>query len=144
MYQDLHTGCPVTFYADGVGMLNGRFASVLPQRPPMSLAFTVDELTFDASLNTPTVGAALFHQSSLDLGAGLSATAGIRLDYSHQSLDLAATSVGDMNYRFAMPSFGINANLTADPSMAGELKNDNWQVLSVSYTHLTLPTILLV
>ena len=138
MYQDLHTGCPVSFYADGVRMLNARFASVLPQRPPMSLAFTVDELTFDASLNTPSLGTAFFHQSKFDLGAGLSATAGIRFDYSHQSLDLNASSAGDMNYRFAMPSFGVDANLTADPSMVGELKNDNWQVLpklALQYNH---------
>jgi len=42
--------------------------------------------TYDKSYDIPTIGAALFHQSTLDLGK-FALTAGIRFDYEHSELD---------------------------------------------------------
>lgn len=138
MHQNLSTDCPVTFYSDGTAYLNRQFAAVLPQQPAMSLAFTTETLPFTADLSTPTTGAALFHQSTLDLGAGLSLTAGLRLDYDHQHLNLSAASAEAMTYNLKMPSFRVDADLVADPTMQGYLTDDTWQLLpkvALQYNH---------
>lgn len=138
MYQDMHTSCPVVFYEGGVDYLNNQFSSVLPQQPAMSLAFTTTSLPFMATFSTPTANAALFHQSTIDLGSGLSLTAGVRLDYDHTQLNMNSWADSDINYRFSMPAFRIDAQLQADPSLAGKLKDDTWQVLpklALQYNH---------
>lgn len=138
MYEDMETTCPVTFYSDGVDYLNGIFSSVLPSFPAMTLGFTGTELPFAADFSTPALNVALYHQSTLDLGAGLSVTAGLRLDYDHTKLDMTSGAAQDMTYNFTMPSFGVNANLTADPSLAGTLQSDTWQLLpkvALQYNH---------
>lgn len=138
IYQAMRTSCPVTFYQDGVDYLNRQFSSVLPAQPAMTLAFTSSTLPFTASFSTPSVNTAIFHQSSLDLGSGLTVIAGVRLDYDHTQLRMNSWAAGDMNYSFSMPSFRIDANLSADPSLAGRQKNDTWQVLpklALQYNH---------
>ena len=138
MYQDMHTSCPVTFYSDGVSYLNRQFQMVLPSSPAMSLAFTSSSLPFTASFQTPTLNAALFHQSTVDLGSGLSLIAGLRLDYDHTRLKMDSRADGRMDYRFSMPAFHINADLSASPDLSGELENDTWQVLpklALQYNH---------
>ena len=97
MYQDMHTSCPVTFYSDGVSYLNRQFQAVLPSSPAMSLAFTSSSLPFTASFQTPTLNAALFHQSTVDLGSGLSLIAGLRLDYDHTRLKMDSRADGRMD-----------------------------------------------
>ncbi len=138
MYQNMETTCPVTFYDGGVQFLNRQFAAVMPQNPPMSLAFTTDNLRFDAALSTPALNAALFHQSTFDLTSGLSLIAGLRLDYDHTELDRTSGAGNAMTYRFSMPAFRINADLKADPALAGRLKDDTWQLLpklALQYNH---------
>lgn len=138
MYQGLTTTCPVTSYGDGVSYLNSQFASVLPTQPAMSLSFNSTSLPFDARFKTPTTNAALFHQSSFDLGAGLSLIAGLRLDYDHTQLSLSSYADGAMNYTFSMPSYRINFTADADPSFTGSLHHDTWQLLpklALQYNH---------
>jgi outer membrane receptor protein involved in Fe transport len=136
MHQTLKTACPVVFYQDGVSYLNNQLSAVLPSTPRMTLAFTGETLPFGSRLSTPTTNAALFHQSTVDLGAGLSAVAGVRVDYDHTSLRLNAFSEGDMSYDFSI--FGRTAAFVADPSMTGHLNHDSWQVLpkvALQYQH---------
>lgn len=138
VYEGLTTTCPVTFYGDGVSYLNAQFASVLPTQPAMSLAFNSNTLPFDARFKTPTTNAALFHQSSYDLGAGLSLIAGLRLDYDHTQLSLASYADGAMNYTFSMPSYRINFTADADPAFTGSMHHDTWQLLpklALQYNH---------
>lgn len=138
MYQHLETRCPVTFYADGMAMLNQMFSSVLPQRPQMTLTLTDETLPLSARLETPTVGAALFHQSTVDLGGGLSATAGLRLEYERHSLDLGSGSERDVAYRFTMPSFHIDHMMNTNPVVNGDTWHDTWQLLpkvALQYNH---------
>ncbi len=137
MYQNLTTDCPVTFYADGVGFLNRQFAAVLPNIMGMSLALTDNELPFNARLETPTTNAALFHQSTVKLGGGLSLSAGLRWEYDYRELRLDAP-MQPVNYRFAMQLLPQPANLSTTPSLAGKLHDDTWQLLpkfALQYDH---------
>ena len=136
--QREYTSCPVTFLPDGMAFLNRQFASVLPQQPPMSLAFTDESLNFVSSMHTPSTGAALYHQSTVRLGAGISATVGLRVEYDHRSLDLNSGLKPLANYTFSMPSFGINTTLTTNAAVNGHLKMDTWQILpkvALNYDH---------
>lgn len=138
MYQAMTTHCPVTFYDGGVGFLNEQFKAVMPSRPPMSLTLTDDVLPFGGHLRTPAWNAALFHQSTVALGAGLSVVAGLRADYDRRSLTLRSGTAAPVNYRFGMPAFGINAALQADATLDGRLSNDSWQLLpklALQYDH---------
>jgi outer membrane receptor protein involved in Fe transport len=137
-YQHTQTDCPVVFHGDGMRFLNNQFAAVLPKNPPMSLAFTNDELRFISDIKTPMLSGALFHQSTLNFGAGISAVAGIRLAYDHHTLDLRSGLASPATYQFAMPAFGIRANLSSSPEVNGTLKKDTWQVLpkvALQYKH---------
>lgn len=137
-YQNEHTGCPVNFYNEGVGFLNGMFASLLPQRPPMSIAFTSPSLNFEAALETPAVGAAFYHQSTWALGAGLSLTAGLRMEYDHRSLDIHSGMNPPATFQFTMPSFQIAKEMQADAPVTGHLSKDTWQLLpkmALQYDH---------
>ena len=137
-YQHTQTDCPVVFHGDGMRFLNNQFAAVLPKNPPMSLAFTNDELRFISDIKTPMLSGALFHQSTLNFGAGVSAVAGIRLAYDHHTLDLRSGLASPATYQFAMPAFGIRANLSSSPEVNGTLKKDTWQVLpkvALQYKH---------
>ena len=134
MYQHLRTTCPVTFYADGVSMINRQLAAVLPESPTMSLAFTGETLPFSARLMTPSANAALFHQSTVQrLGLkGLSLTVGLRLDYDHRELKLHSGQGVSMPYHFEMamgPMMQLKKDLEAHAAPAGKLKNDTWQLL---------------
>lgn len=138
MHQQMKTTCPVDFHADGMAFLNRQMAAVLPARPSMSLTFTDNSLPFLSTLKTPMTNAAIYHQSIVDLGAGLSAIAGIRLDYEYRELRLQSGTASPVGYTFAMPSFGINAPLKADPALNGNLYDDSWQLLpkfALQYNH---------
>ena len=136
MYEGLKTGCPVNFYADGVDYLNGLFASALPA--PMSLRLTDGVLPFDARFRTPVLNAALFHQSTVKLGGGLSAIVGARLDYDHRELKLSSGTGGPVGYTFAMPPMMPPSALGAEPVLDGRLRDDSWQLLpklALQYDH---------
>lgn len=144
MYQHLRTTCPVTFYADGVSMINRQLAAVLPESPKMSLAFTGETLPFSARLMTPSANAALFHQSTVQrLGLkGLSLTVGLRLDYDHRELKLHSGQGVSMPYHFEMamgPMMQLQKDLEADAALDGKLKNDTWQLLPKVALNYALP-----
>ncbi len=138
MYQNARTTCPVTFYDNGIEFLNNQFASVLPQKPAMSLCLTSPTLPFAASLSTPALNAALFHQRTFNLGRGISLTAGLRLDYDHTNLDLNSWTTTPVHYKFSMPAFRIDADLSSSPELADKLKDNTWQILpklALQYNH---------
>lgn len=147
MYQSLRTDCPVTFYADGVGFLNSQIASSLPTSPSISVAFTGNEIPFNALLKTPSVNAALFHQSNVRIVKGLNLTLGLRLDYDHRELDLssgiaAANGASTVPYHFGMsmgPTMSFDTDLAADATFGGKLRHDSWQVLPKAALSYTLP-----
>lgn len=138
MGQDMTTSCPVVFHGDGVNYLNRQLATVLPSQPVMSLRFVVPELAFDSRFSTPVINAAAFHQSSLDLGHGLSATVGMRADYTHIKLRLFSGASAATTCQYSMPAFRIDHSFDADPSVNGTISDGNWQVIpkvALQYNH---------
>lgn len=100
-----HIEAPVTFRQDGIAwlntLINTQANAHMPvvQAGPMKMKFDFSdqiddsELAFEDSFDTPVLGAALFHQSTLHdvMGVdGLALTAGLRLDYEHLGLDYEA------------------------------------------------------
>ena len=126
MYQKMDTDCPVTFYEDGVGFLNGQFKGA-----PMKIAITNSSLPFNASMATPNWNAALFHQSTFNdlLVDGLSLTVGMRLDYDRHQLDLNSALDEPLFFNFKMP-MGPEFHLgPVEADFAGKLTDDTWQLL---------------
>lgn len=124
MFQWLHTTGPVTFYDDGLRWLEGNINTVMPSmdRIPMlqmmgftgmAVNFRGENLLMDGTYDTPSYGAALFHQSTYHFDEHLSATLGLRLDYEHQQMEYH--SPADVLYGFKMPN-------TSNPKMAVDLQ----------------------
>lgn len=138
MYEGMKTTCPVNFYGDGVDYLNSIFASVLPTTMPMTLQLTGSDLPFNARFRTPVYNAALFHQSSIDLGAGLSVVAGLRLDYDHRKLELASGTTKPVEYKFGMSMLPAPYEGKVEPVLNGTCNDDSWQLLpklALQYNH---------
>lgn len=143
MYQYLRTMCPVTFYADGIDMLNRQLAAVMPTSPSISVAFTGTQLPFNARLETPSGNVAVYHQSTINdlFTPGLSLTLGVRVDYDTRRLRLHSPSSA-VPYHFAMamgPTMRFDTDLEADASFSGRLHNDSWQVLPKGSLNYALP-----
>lgn len=85
-YNHLTTDGDVTFKKDGIGSILQPVFSGLPM--PIKLTITDDEIPNPGTYRTPTVGAAVFHQSTFNnlITDGLSLTLGMRLDYEKQYL----------------------------------------------------------
>ncbi|MDR1919170.1 MAG: TonB-dependent receptor [Tannerellaceae bacterium] len=94
--NDLHTEGPVTFGEDGVkDILQKVFDDLKADNPRMpSLRVMDEQLYIPGSFDTPSRGAAIFHQSTYNnlFTPGLSLTAGLRLDYEKQAMDYASTA----------------------------------------------------
>lgn len=141
-YQHLNTSCPVRFGQDGMDYLNGQIAGGMGQSGmPMSLELSDGQLMFTSLFRTPSVNAALFHQSTFrNLGVeGLSATVGLRLDYDHQQLTLDAATAGAVPYNFRMPAFQVNASESVSPQVKGSLSDHYWQLLPKFALQYDLP-----
>ena len=124
MYQWLHTEAPVHFYNDGLrwleGNINGNMPDVNKVNTLQAMGFTSmgvnfrgNQLLMGNNFDTPTLGLAAFHQSTLNISDRLSATLGLRLDYEHLSMDYYAPA--DVDYGFRMPN-------PTNPKMAVDLQ----------------------
>lgn len=143
LWQNMRTTGPVTFYDDGLRWLEGNINSSMPdvktmgflgsmQFEQMSVSFDADRLLMGGTFKTPTVGAALFHQSNLTLAPRFTATLGLRLDYEHLRLDYQAPAVVD--YSFDMPNgmndkMSVHLDLQSRPAYDGRMSNDYLRLL---------------
>lgn len=144
MYQTLHTTGPVTFYSDGLRWLEGFINSSMPNTTKiptlnmmgftgMSINFRGDQLVMNGDYDTPTFGAALFHQSTYHFNDKLSGIIGLRFDYEHQQISYY--SPVHMDYGFKMTN-SINDRMTIDLQdlqsdilYDGKLNNDHFKIL---------------
>jgi len=144
MYQHQRTLCPVTFYDDGMSFLNRQLAAVLPQNMGMSLTLTDNLLPLTSHFSTPSVNAALFHQSTVRLVGGLSLTLGLRLDYDYHKLTLTSGTATPTDYNFNMSMlsryYPNGKDLEADPTLTGKLSHDRLQVLPKGALNYALPS----
>ncbi|MDE5944499.1 MAG: TonB-dependent receptor [Rikenella sp.] len=95
-YNHLTTDGDVLFKEDGIrGILQPVFDAI---QMPIRLTILNDEIPNPGVYRTPTVGAALFHQSTFDdlLTEGLSLTLGLRLDYEKQYLQYNTSMAVDL------------------------------------------------
>lgn len=143
LYQGMRTLSPVDFYADGMRMLEDNINRMLPSPTAIpafgAMGFTgmgIDlvgqRLNMDVRNETPSLNAALFHQSTLRLAQGLELTAGLRLDYEHLRLRYHAPT--RMPYRFRMtneinPMMAMNLRGEADVLYHGTLRDNYLRLL---------------
>ena len=95
----LDMSSPVTFKQDGInelilGNINNGLHTVFPDN---NMSFGVDSFVIESDFRIPTAGAALYHQSAVELGSW-KLTAGIRLDYEYTSMHY--NSHATIPYRF--------------------------------------------
>lgn len=137
-YQWLHTNGPVTFKRKGIESLiennaNQNFPNS-PMAPKMHLTVHNQSLVVGGKFDTPTLGAAIYHQSTINdlFVEGLSATVGLRLDYEKNTMRYNSTSNPiDFNFSMKMPSMGIDFDerMSAPSLIKGKLSNDYLQLL---------------
>lgn len=106
-YNHLNTTGNVLFKKDGIqNVLQPVFDNMMPPTVPINLVITDTEIPNPGRYRTPSVGGALFHQSTFNnlLTDGLSLTLGLRMDYEKQYL----------KYNTSM---GMNLNAYGKPPM---------------------------
>lgn len=136
-YQWLRTDAPVTFYQEGVDWLSGIINRSLPDLTaqgmgPMSVALKNSVMPMGGTFQTPTLNAGLFHQSSIRLAEHLTFTAGLRLDYEHQSMDYDAPGSVDFDFaiRSERPQNSVTLNdLHITPAFLGHTSRHDWHIL---------------
>ncbi|MEG1660517.1 MAG: TonB-dependent receptor [Bacteroides sp.] len=121
-YQWLATDAPVTFKKDGIGMIQAMMDKSMAGSP-VKIKLTDETMPVPGLFDTPTMGAAAFHQSTINhlLVDGLSATIGLRLDYEKIKIDYNSSAV--MNYTM----MGIAGARTAE--FIGKANTDYLQLL---------------
>ena len=139
-YQWLSTEAPVTFCEDGVKTMvednvNEVFAGLKagnPRMPDMWLDVTDSRFTVSGQFSTPTVSAAVYHQSTVNdlFVEGLSLTAGLRLEYEKYWMTYdSGTQMGfDFNIRLPMATIPLR-DMQISPLLRGKLNADNLQLL---------------
>lgn len=116
-YQSQDINSPVNFEKDGIAMIQ-RAMDAAMINAPVKITLTDTTMPIIGSYNTPTMGAALFHQSTYNnlFFKGLSASAGLRLDYEKIKIDYDVNTV--MNATMTMK------NQSAPTAKALQLKNN--------------------
>ena len=144
-YEWLKTDAPVTFWSDGIariieGNVNSVFERLKAQNqrmPNMALDVTDDHFVVAGNFDTPTLNAALYHQSTFDITKKLSFTIGARLEYEKTWIDYDSKAA--VNFDFLMPDFANNPamqgmlaalkGIQVNPGFVGKLNKDDWQLL---------------
>ena len=141
LWQNLRTSAPVTFYSDGMGMLNGMMSTVLPSitatnpytGQPLSitqqLAFTDASLPINTYFRTPVLNGAVFFQGTLHdfILSHLSLTMGARCDYEHQEMTYIGNT-NKVNYLYSMQMIQPAA-LAIQSYLKGKTQNDYTRLL---------------
>ena len=65
----------------------GMFGMLLHSAPFIETSYYTKDFSTPTSYKNPTVGYAIYHQSSYNIWRGLSATVGLRFDYEHAKID---------------------------------------------------------
>ena len=102
----LDMSSPVTFKEDGIndlilGNINNGIHNVFPDS---NMLFGSDEFVIESDFYIPTYGAALYHQSSVELG-NWSIVAGIRFDYEYATMEYNSHAMVLYRFDMTMPDF---------------------------------------
>lgn len=111
--------------------LKEEMIAFLQSHLPSFITYDNNRIDLPGLYTKPSRGAALFHQSTLtDLFglAGLSATAGLRLDYEHTGIDFSTESRGgDITVR--VPGRDMVIPIDGDTLLEGSFSKSFWKVL---------------
>lgn len=127
-YQWLGTNAPVTFKQDGIGMIQSMMDKAMANSP-VKMKLLDETMPIPGIFDTPTLGAALFHQSTFNdlLVEGLSATVGLRLDYEKVKIDYNSSAA--MNYQMSMGGRPMGKPGVQAVEIIGKADNDYVQLL---------------
>ena len=129
-YKKMDTDTPVAFKEDGVtNLLEGNIVGNLP--PFMSFDITDKEVLIPGFFSENNYSAAIYHQSTYHFQKlkGLSAIAGLRIDYEHASLDYSSSANLHFNYDMTYMNRSIGDEITTDALLEGIESKDFWQVV---------------
>ena len=124
---------PVALKEDAVAAMQG-ILDMYTSQAPLTITYANDRIDLPGIYKKPSKGVALFHQSTLNnlFGLdGLSATAGIRFDYEHTSIDFFTESDGsDVNLDFQIPGRPMPSMFVdGDTLLQGKYSKDFWKIL---------------
>ncbi len=140
IWEASRTHSPVTFYQDGVDMLNSNIARNMPtptvtvtnprtgqpvtQSMPMSLTIIDSYFGVPAYFRTPVLNGALFFQETLHnfLFPRFALTLGLRLDHERQEMNYCGGK--PVNFNFSMPSHHIDKDMATTTLLNGKIKNN--------------------
>lgn len=127
-YQWLGTNAPVTFKEDGIGMIQSMMDKAMANSP-VKMMLLDNTMPIPGIFDTPTLGVALFHQSTFNdlLVEGLSATVGLRLDYEKMKIDYNSSAA--MNYQMSMNGRPMGQPGVQAVEIIGKAYNDYLQLL---------------
>lgn len=127
-YQWLGTNAPVTFKQDGIGMIQSMMDGAMANSP-VKMKLLDETMPIPGLFDTPTLGAALFHQSTFNdlLVEGLSATVGLRLDYEKVKIDYNSSAA--MKYQMSMGGRPMGKPGVQAVEIIGKADNDYVQLL---------------
>lgn len=110
---------PVALLEDGMDIMQQQLDAIGGNNPAVpKITYLNNRIDFPGIYKKPVTGLAAFHQSTLNhlFGVeGLSATAGIRLDYERTGIDIDAKTVGadvgiQLNQPPGIPPFDVNGD----------------------------------
>lgn len=138
-WRRLHTQAPVLFRRTGIEQLilepaNKGIQMMCPQD---TMYMEAAELPIGSNFTQQSYGAALFHNSSVELGGGWTLAAGGRVEYEGQPFSY--DSRAQMTYHIASPDGDVDRDHTA--TLYGHTRADYLQwapTASVTYRHGTL------
>ncbi len=126
---------PVAIKEEGMAAMQGHLDAAMQRTgAPLRIVYANDRIDLPGIYTKPSRGAALFHQSTLTelFGLeGLSATAGLRLDYEHTGIDFSTESEGgDVNLVFNIPNRPMPPMfIEGDTLLTGSYSKDFWKIL---------------
>jgi outer membrane receptor protein involved in Fe transport len=134
-YDNREVDTHVALKKDALAAMRSYFSAVNDNpRIPVTIEFASQRIDLPGIYKKPSRGAALFHQSTLDnlFGLnGLSATAGIRLDYEHTGIDFSTQSDGGDVVLTITPPRGNPQIIPVegDTLLHGVYRKEFWKIL---------------
>lgn len=125
-FRDMRTDSPVHFKTDGVSMLEGSINAGIPSTLNLSVDLTDPDIAIPGLFTEKNISGALYHQSEYHFKSlkGLSAIAGLRLDYEKVTLDYASSALMNVSYLMTRGSMSISDNLAVNAVLKGKNYED--------------------
>jgi outer membrane receptor protein involved in Fe transport len=130
-YRNMNTDAPFQFESDGINMLNDEINGGIPSSANMTVNITDKGFSVPGLFKEKNYSSALYHQSTYHFQKlrGLSAIAGIRLDYENVGLDYATSAAMNFDYSISHNGMNIGDALTSNVAFNGKTNTGYWQVV---------------